>query len=87
MADELAAAKERLERIESRLLEMEDALDRLQQLCRVGSLAADGMHGLSEDPAATALAIYFDVLAEKVEQICSLSPRHPTSRSSDAAQA
>jgi hypothetical protein len=75
MADELAAAKDRLERIESRLLEMEDALDRLKLLCRVGSLATDGMHGLSEDPAATALAIYFDVLAEKIEQVRDLSPR------------
>jgi len=77
MADDLAAAKDRLERIESRLLEMEDALDRLKQLCRVGSLAMDGLHGLSEDPAATALASYFDVLAEKVEQVRDLSPRTP----------
>ena len=76
LADDLAAAKHRLERIESRLLEMEDALDRLKQLCRVGSLAADGMHGLSENPTATALACYFDVLAEKVEQVRDLSPRH-----------
>jgi len=77
MADDLAAARERLERIESRLLEMEDALDRLKHLCHVGSLAADGMHGLTENPAATALAIYFDVLAEKIEQVRSLSPRTP----------
>ena len=76
MADELKTAKDRLEWIEAGLLDMEDALERLKHLCHVGSLATDGMHGLSEDPAATALASYFDMLAERVEKVCKLSPRH-----------
>jgi hypothetical protein len=53
---------------------MEDALDRLKHLCHVGSLAIDGLHGLGEDPAATALASYFDVLVERVDMIRELSP-------------
>ena len=55
MPVDLAEAKARLARIEARPLDMEDALDHLRDLCRVSALAAEGLHGLFENPATSAL--------------------------------
>lgn len=69
MPDELAEARARLERIEAHLLDMEDGLSRVISLCHLGSLAADGLQGLHENPAATAFSTYFSLLAKEIEML------------------
>jgi uncharacterized small protein (DUF1192 family) len=58
-----------LQRLRARLLDVDDGLSRLAALCRFGGLAADGMHGLHEDPSATALSFYFSLLGAEIEKL------------------
>lgn len=50
-------------------VDLVDELTRLSALCRLGSLAADGLHGLHEDVNATALGFYFDLLRREIDDL------------------
>ena len=48
---------------------LEDELSRLEALCHLGGLAADGMQGLHEDPSATAFSFYFSLLGAEIDKL------------------
>ena len=57
-------------RLRIALLNVEDELSRLASLCHLGTLAAEGMHGLARtNPDATAMAFYFMALREDLERV------------------
>jgi hypothetical protein len=58
-----------LQEARTRLLDIDDGLSRLAALCHFGGLAADGMHGLYENPSATALSFYFSLLGAEIEKL------------------
>ena len=69
MAGRRPDAKAELQEARTRLLEIDDGLSRLASLCHLGGLAADGLHGLHENPSATALSFYFDLLGAEIERL------------------
>jgi len=69
MAKTRPDAKAELQQLRARLLDLDDGLSRLAALCHLGGLAADGMHGLHENPSATALSFYFSLLGTEIEKL------------------
>lgn len=62
--------KAEIKRLRTKLLNVEDELSRLASLCHLGTLAAEGMHGLARtNPDATAMAFYFMALREDLERV------------------
>lgn len=62
--------KAEITRLRIALLNVEDELSRLASLCHLGTLAAEGMHGLARtNPDATAMAFYFMALRQDLERV------------------
>lgn len=70
MAKAGKGTKAEIKQLRIALLNVEDELSRLASLCHLGTLAAEGMHGLAHtNPDATAMAFYFMALREDLQRV------------------